>query len=162
MTRLLIVSDSFGNISKLDDVVRKHKNEFDILIHLGNRCYDALSLQDQVDKMILIRGNMELASPKVTSIGSFEEEFDIEGVKVFATHGHRYSISSTFVFLKKQAKKIGANIVLFGHTREKKLEFEEDVLYFNPGSLMNNEYGIIAIENGEISEMQHAYLSERW
>ncbi len=162
MTKLLVVSDSHGYVSKLDDVVRKHQDQFNILIHLGDRSYDALSLQETFYNIVIIKGNIEMEGPHMPNIGEYEEFLDIEGVKVFATHGHRYSVHSTMIFLKKAAKSMKANLVLFGHTHEKYLELDDDVMYFNPGALSKGDYGLIGIENEEIVSIEHGYISEKW
>ena len=162
MTRIIVMSDSHGNLALLDDVLRKHENQEKILIHLGDRCYDLLSLRDDLTNVYLIRGNIETQSVSNYEIGMNEAIFDVENVKIFATHGHRYSVQSTMIFLKKEAKKIGAKLVLFGHTHEKSLELDEDILYFNPGALTNNDYGIIDIEGSEIVNIEHCYLQDRW
>lgn len=162
MTKLLIVSDTHGKISKLDDVVRKYSGKFNLLIHLGDRSYDALSLQESVYNIIIIKGNIEIDSPKMKEVGAYEQVLDVEGLRVFATHGHRYSVHSTMVFLKKRAKEVKADLVLFGHTHEKYLDMNDGIMYFNPGALENGDYGVIDIDNGEIVSIDHSYLSDKW
>lgn len=162
MARLLIVSDSHGNIGKIDDILRKYENNYDYFIHLGDRVYDMISFKDNVKNLIAIKGNIELQNPLQTDFGTQETILEIEGMKIFITHGSRYSVESTLVFLKKHAKKIGAQVVLFGHTHIKFLEFEDGILLFNPGALTDNDYGILELENGEVTSIEHSYLSERW
>ncbi len=159
---MIIVSDSHGNISKIDDILRKYENKFDYFIHLGDRIYDMISFTDVIPRLIAIRGNIELHNPMHSDLGQNEVSMDIEGMKLFITHGSRYSVESTLVFLKKHAAKLGAQIVLFGHTHMKFLEFQDGILFFNPGALVDNDYGILEIEDGEITSIEHSYLSERW
>ena len=162
MARLIIVSDSHGEVSKIDDILRKYENQYDYFFHLGDRSFDMISFEDKVKNPVIISGNIEMQEVSGKNYGIYEKQIEIEGLKVFATHGHRYSVHSTLLFIKKQARKIGANIVLFGHTHDKHLEFDDGILYFNPGALQNNDYGLIEIKDGEITSVEHAYLSERW
>jgi len=163
LTRLLIVSDTHGNVGKLDDLIRKYDKQYEYLIHLGDRSYDILSLQENIGNLISVKGNIEGQSTGLSRDNTpYEVLVELDGVKVFVTHGHRYSVKSTLIFLKKQAKKLGANLVLFGHTHEKYLEIEDDIMYFNPGALTDNDYGYISLDNGEIVSIEHVYLSERW
>ena len=162
MTRLLIVSDTHGNISKLDDLIRKYDKQYEYIFHLGDRSYDIQSLQETSGNIILIKGNIESSSGRSNDTGVYETLLEIDGVRGFATHGHRYSVKSTLIFLKKQAKKVNANLVFFGHTHEKYLEIDDDIMYFNPGALSDNDYGYITLDQGEIVGIEHGYLSERW
>lgn len=162
MTRLLIVSDSGGNIEKLDDLIRKYKGNFDTFFHLGNRCFDTLSLKEKIPRSVLVRGNIELSTPHVKNIGDFENLIEIEGLKILSTYGHRYSVKSTLVFLKKQALSVGARLVFFGSTRQTHISEEDGIYFFNPGALLKNNYGYVEIEKGTIQNIEHGYLSEKW
>ena len=46
---------------------------------------------------------------------------------------------------KRQAKKRGADIVLFGHTHNQYTEYQESLCIMNPGSVANGDYGVIDI-----------------
>lgn len=162
MARLLVISDSHGNIGKIDDILRKYEGNYDYFIHLGDRVYDMISFRDSVHNLVAVKGNIELQGPMQTDLGSQETILEVEDVKIFITHGSRYSVESTLVFLKKHARKIGAQVVLFGHTHIKYLEFDEGILLFNPGALTDNDYGILEVEKGEVTSIEHSYLSERW
>lgn len=133
-----------------------------MLIHLGDRVYDIFQFYEELDKYIFIRGNMEIEFPEISFYSSYDKIFDIENVRILATHGHRYSVHSTLIFLKKEAKKIQAKLVLFGHTHQKELLVEDDIMYFNPGALQSNDYGIITIEKNEIVDIEQGYLSDKW
>lgn len=82
--------------------------------------------------------------------------------KLFAAHGHRYSVKSGYERIAAHAAKLGADIVLFGHTHismSLMLQIGECVngvtltkplLLFNPGSLGDNvrpTFGTILISD---------------
>ena len=55
--------------------------------------------------------------------------------KVFMTHGHYYYVSAGTETLKQEARARGAQIVLFGHTHRPVIDYTDDVIAVNPGSI---------------------------
>lgn len=162
MTRLLITSDSHGKVDRIYDLIRKHRGEFDVLFHLGDKSYDMLSFLHEGFPVILIKGNMETNYPEINSVVDWERIGDYDGVKFLATHGHRYSVHSTLVFLKKHATHLGVHLVLFGHTHEQASFEETGIVYFNPGALQSNHYGMVTLHDGQITETKLLFLPDRW
>ncbi len=162
MTRLLVISDSHGKVDRIYDLVRKHRGEFDVLFHLGDKSYDMLSFLEDGYPVILIKGNMETLSPDISMLVDWERVTDYDGVKILATHGHRYSAHSTLVFLKKHALHLGVNLVLFGHTHEQACFEEDGITYFNPGALQDGNYGIVHLDKGDITKTELLFLPDRW
>ena len=76
---------------------------------------------------------------------------DIDGVKIFITHGHLYSVKQILLELEKVAEKYKVNAVCFGHTHIPYLNEKLGIKYFNPGALKDNRYGVLLIENKELS-----------
>ena len=164
MTRLLIVSDTHGEVIKLEDLLRKYKGQFDIFIHLGDRLFDFFSMNETAlgnAKTYLISGNMEMDIPMENYPVYNDAVFEVEQMRIFATHGHRYSVHSTLIFLKKEARKQNVKLVLYGHTHEKELFVEDDIMYFNPGALKNSDYGYIQIDGSEVVNIEQGYLAEK-
>jgi len=162
LTRLLVVSDSHGKVDYIYDVIRKHQGDFDVFVHLGDKSYDMLSFLNDVSSLIMVKGNMETVFPDMNMEVEWERIVEYEGVKILATHGHRYSVHSTMVFLKKHALHLGINLVLFGHTHEQTVVNEDGIVYFNPGALQNRYYGMVRLHNGGVEAVEHCYLPERW
>ena len=74
----------------------------------------------------------------------FYQLINVGGYKVLITHGHLFSVKHTRVEICQEASRLGADIVLFGHTHAPSLEYiekgtiygvERDLTLFNPGAL---------------------------
>ena len=79
-----------------------------------------------------------------------ENLFEINGVKIFLTHGHLYSVKRSLSSIKEIGKKLNVSLVIFGHTHKPYMEKDGDMILFNPGATEDGRYGIIILENGNI------------
>ena len=66
-------------------------------------------------------------------LGEDEIVLEIENVKIFACHGHRYSVKSTLTRLAARAKELGCNIALYGHTHSARADEIDGVTLINCG-----------------------------
>lgn len=128
--RVLIVSDTHRqnkNFFKVYDRVKP----VDKVIHLG----DAEGAEDYLQAGIecpleIVCGNndffTELAKEKI---------LELEGKKIWITHGHNYGVSMGTEKIKEEAAARGIDIVMFGHTHRPLIEIDGQVTAVNPGSL---------------------------
>lgn len=128
--RILIVSDTHKKHTNLELVLKKTE-PLDLLIHLG----DAEGAEDYIEAIAgcpveMIAGNNDFFSALPR-----EEEIMIGKYKVFLTHGHYYYVSVGIEHICREGKARGADIVMFGHTHRPCLEYAEDMVVLNPGSL---------------------------
>lgn len=142
MKTAIILSDTHGN-RRYDDF-RRVLEESDYIFHLGDTSSDGARLRAEFpDKTIVINGNcdpMRMGEPEVVA--------EIEGVKIFATHGHLYSAKSTREKLAEAAKKRGCKVALYGHTHRAAEEEIDGVACLNPGTLSrysSKSYGYLVI-----------------
>ncbi|WP_141431958.1 metallophosphoesterase family protein [Bacillus sp. 03113] len=126
--RILIVSDSHGLDSELSKLRDRHRDEVELFIHCGDSelAYDDKELNGYVK----VRGNCDYDS-------RFPNEVleDVGGFKLFATHGHLYSVKSSLMKLSYRAKELNAAIACFGHSHELGAELIDNILFINPGSI---------------------------
>ena len=148
MSRVLIVSDSHGSTEVLEGIEKLHGNEVDLMIHCGD---SELSESDPaIVNFNSVKGNCDFYG-----IFPDDETHVINGVKIFVTHGHLYSVKSTLVNLYYKAKELQADIVCFGHSHLLGAEMVDDVLFINPGSIRlprgraEKSYVILELENGK-------------
>jgi putative phosphoesterase len=140
MKTAIIFSDTHGNtavIKKLDEILR----ETDYIFHLGDYARDFLFVKEKYpNKAKSVPGNCD---------GLFGDGIiDIDGVKVFYTHGHDYGVKSDLTKLYFKAKSLGVNVVLFGHTHEKLILEKDGILFINPGSVRDClTYAYLVISN---------------
>lgn len=168
MRDILIVSDTHGRVSRLNELISfrqslLEKEEVLRVIFLGDGLNDLFS-SSQYENIIsyYVRGNCDfnaLFSPKGENI-PFSQIINVDGYKAFMTHGHLFSVKENKDELCREASRLGADIVLFGHTHVPTLEYikkgsirevDRDLVLFNPGSLdgYDGSFGNLSIaENG--------------
>ena len=151
MTRILVFSDSHGNVSEM---LRVTKNIPDVshVIHLGDIYRDVTALEDEFPDIAVhfVQGNND-------PYHNFDTEklINIDGVPIFITHGHNYRLSDGNDVLLRTDNAKKSKIILYGHTHIADYQVFEDKIIANPGSISKPRnsfpsYGIIEIENGKI------------
>ncbi len=153
MERLLVFSDTHGNISKAKKIVEQLPGVTGI-IHLGDILRDVYALEKEFCDIPIyyVAGNNDYFSDVPT-----EKLLQICGFKIFITHGHKYiSAFSGCDRLIYKGMEMNADIVLYGHTHMSVYKKEEGMIIANPGSLTyprasEASYGVIEIEDGNIA-----------
>lgn len=128
MKTAVVVSDTHGfrrGLDELDGIFAEN----DIIIHLGDTSSDGGYIRSRYpEKTHVLNGNCDLSK-----IGEDEEIIQIENVKIFACHGHLYSVKSTLARLAKRAKELDCSVALYGHTHRAREDEIDGVLLLNPG-----------------------------
>jgi len=119
----------------------------DMILHLGDLTRDALSLQRALPHtpLVSIAGNCDVG---VAGLKQYVDEID--GVRIFACHGHRYGVKSTLHHLYYAALEQDAALCLYGHTHIARCETLRGIQFLNPGACggMHPTYGVVDIQNG--------------
>ena len=146
--RILVFSDTH---KKIDDCIRvvERIKEVDMIIHAGDHSSDAKELQKAFLDIPVeyVRGNCDF---------SYDDEeimVEADGKKIMVTHGHLYNVKNDVVYtaLKERARRLGADVVVFGHTHIAYNENLGDLFVLNPGSVKSGRtFGVIEVENGKI------------
>ena len=141
--KILVFSDSHRSLRAMLDTIEKHTP--DTIIHLGDLEDDAEELGYVFPKIPLISvpGNCDgwTTSLPVRLVS-------IEGVRILLSHGHLWQVKRGYACAIAEARKVNANILLFGHTHVAHCQQMEDGLWvMNPGPSPDS-YGTIVIENG--------------
>lgn len=154
MLRFLVFSDTHGLREPMRELYKLYPN--DGIIHLGDYIADARWLMDYTGghPVYQVKGNCDYAAA-----GPEEQLLELGGVKFLLMHGHRYQVKSGYGGALAEAKRQGAQVLLFGHTHIPFLEERDGILMMNPGSLRNpcREYGIIEIEGKVKGALLHQY-----
>lgn len=99
-----------------------------------------------------VRGNCDLGG-----IFPMECVLRIAGKQIFMTHGHCYSIKTGLESLLAQGHKKRADVVLFGHTHRRLIEWQDGILLANPGSIAGRfpartaTYVLLDLADGAVS-----------
>lgn len=129
MKTFVILSDTHGNVKNLDALSRLF-DECDYIVHLGDGAWDMREIQEKYpEKTYVLQGNCDIR-PALK-----DAEIQAESVKIFACHGHAYSVKSGWEKLAREAKKRGADIALYGHTHQAEIREVDGILCINPGTL---------------------------
>lgn len=129
--RILVISDTHGDINKAEEAIKSNK-EVDLIIHLGDYFRDAQKLSGMFPDipMEYIYGNSDFMVEDVPA----EKLLEVCGKRIFITHGHRYSVKWDYGRLYKKAEELKADAVLFGHTHIPEIIEKGDYFLLNPGS----------------------------
>lgn len=147
------MSDSHGKTGAVSDIVDSNLGKAQMFIHLGdgeNETDYIMAEYPHID-MRRVAGNCDYCStlPLSTVI-------DVDGARIFAAHGHSYGVKGGLEHITAAAKQNDCSIVLFGHTHERFLHYENGIYYMNPGSCAqprdgkNPSYGYIDITESGI------------
>lgn len=129
--KVLIVSDTHGREQNLAEALEQ-TGPIDQLIHLGDVEGGAEHIRELAGDApaAIIAGNNDFFCDLPN-----ERIFTLGGHRIFMTHGHGYFVHSGILYLKREARKKGADIVMFGHTHKPYMEEDNELLVLNPGSL---------------------------
>ena len=137
MKRVLIMSDSHGNVENMVTAVEKENP--DMIIHLGDCVTDAVRLNNRFPQITFanVPGNCDYSD------GKTEKILNIDGYKVLICHGHTYNVKITYL----------------------PLECHASVSLFNPGSIgapawgKAPSYGVITFDKeNDVMKMDVMYL----
>ncbi len=140
MKRILVLSDSHGTretVLKIIDAV----SSFDVIFHCGDGWHDIDGIAESKEH-IAVWGNTD-----TDKSGMGMRIYETQGVRFFITHGHQYTINYGDRFLIRAALTHNAHCICYGHTHIQDNQCFSKIHLFNPGSVLDNNYGIIEIGN---------------
>lgn len=153
--KILIISDSHGNIAAMKKAVEREKP--DRVFHLGDLCADAQRLARAYPELSIctVAGNCDAWGGEGDA-GPDQLLVTAEGVRFFLTHGHRYHVKLGLGMVVSEGKKEDANVVCFGHTHKALCTtWTGGVWVVNPGSVGGVNapatYAVAEVKNGEVS-----------
>ena len=131
--KILVLSDSHSGLQFMRRCVDALKP--DAVIHLGDYYDDGQVLAEDYPHLQFhqVAGNCDRfrCPPFVREVLNY----DVCGVRLFMTHGHRHFVKSSTGLLLADARKGGAAAALYGHTHQAECYQETDGLWvLNPGS----------------------------
>lgn len=142
--KILVISDTHGYTGNAVSLIEEICPQY--IIHLGDMAEDCDELISMypMKRIICLLGNNDFFCKSYP----LERICEIEGKKIFMCHGHKYNVKQSLEPLKKAAKNINADIVLYGHTHRAYTEQLGNMIILNPGS--TRTYGLITIENNNV------------
>lgn len=150
MLTAAVFSDTHGNTARMLEAVRDFRP--DRVFHLGDCVSDADRLSAFFPDIPLtcVRGNCD--SPSAAQASA---TVDLDGVRIFLTHGHEYGVKYSVDSLVYAAQEAGARLALFGHTHEALNVEIAGVQLLNPGSAglgRQQSWAVVSIfDNGGVA-----------
>ncbi|MDY0075382.1 MAG: metallophosphoesterase family protein [Acholeplasmataceae bacterium] len=144
--RLLITSDVHGKRELLEQVIRKHKNIDD---HLNAGDMAMRPEYYEPYHLITVKGNNDFGVDL-----PYVRILDIGDKKIMLTHGHIDYVKFGLDRLKLKAKIQKVDIVIFGHTHQRYLMMEENILFINPGALGDYQRSYAIYHDGQVTFYQ--------
>ncbi len=149
--KILVLSDSHAGLSFMRQAITAVKPN--AVIHLGDYFEDAEAMAEENPhiQFHMVPGNcdrhrMQRIVPEMLC-------YDVCGVRLYMTHGHNHGVKLTLMRLLKDARNLGAQAALYGHTHSADCRQEEDGLWIlNPGACgsFGGSVGLIEVENKRI------------
>ncbi|MCR5054300.1 MAG: metallophosphoesterase [Lachnospiraceae bacterium] len=164
--KIVVVSDSHGHNEYINEVIERER-PFNTLVHCGDaeRDLDYLEYEYRAGidfGFVQVRGNCDYYSDLDAS-----RDFKVGFYNIHVEHGHESNVKYDLGILLRKAKKLGADVVLFGHSHVPEIVEKDGVLLMNPGSvtLPHQEprlksYGVLYISDDELPKGQIKYLDE--
>lgn len=159
--RIIVVSDTHrAQIEAIERI--QEMDRPDLILHLGDNVEDGENMARILGiETIIVRGNGDYGDEY-----PFDRIIEVEGKKIFMTHGHRYNIRWDHMPLYYKGQEVGADIILYGHTHRPVNLREDGILIMNPGSPVLprqleriGTMGLIEIKDGEIKSQIIALTS---
>ena len=133
MKKIIVISDSHGNAKGISELLPLIA-ENDFVIHLGDGGADMREVRGLYpEKVYACSGNCDFFSPLPD-----DGEIEVEGVKIYFCHGHKYGVKSELLSLALEAKRRDCDIALYGHTHVANITELERVTLINPGALRHS------------------------
>ena len=156
----LVFSDSHGRTSKIIEAFERQIKKIDAVIFLGDGLRDISYCEFGDIPLYCVCGNCDMFSRFGTVMAEDEMLVTFGGKKIMLTHGHAYSVKSSYTRICMAAAREGADIVMFGHTHIPHSEYlpEGECKYgtvlpkplylFNPGSIggYDGSFGVLEID----------------
>jgi len=151
--KVLVMSDTHGYIFNARKAIERNP-DIEMVLHLGDYCRDAVQLSQLFPniKFEYVYGNSDIRIGTICA----EKTIEIEGKRVFMTHGHKYSVKWDYNRILAQAKIENAEVILFGHTHIAVVDNVKNTLIMNPGSISESRsnkpesYAILDISKDDI------------
>lgn len=158
---LLIVSDSHGHADGISLALSRQLTPPDALCFLGDGLEDTELLALSPKTMLwTVRGNCDYGA-RFGDVPA-ERAVDLWGHRIFMTHGHPFFVKSGYGALLAHAVRIGADLVLCGHTHTPFLQtvapgeciggvtVERPLYLFNPGSIGSGSFGTLHLTENAV------------
>ena len=139
--RILVISDSHGDFYSVKRAIAEQPSAR-VLFFLGDGERDVDFCENALSGIYVhkVRGNCDFGSTLPTYAVD-----EIEGVRIYATHGYVERVKYGTSLLRQYALDNKALIALYGHTHNPDTTYSDGIWLVNPGSIRAGEYAVVDI-----------------
>ena len=159
----LILSDSHGHSDRIQALLDRPSVRPDAILFAGDGLRDFSYLSLPCPLFAVTGNNDFLLSNAGSDAPKSDLTLDVEGCRIFVTHGHLLGVKSGTERLLMHAVARHADIVIYGHTHNRYQEYlpagtpvgdtvlTSPVWLFNPGSIGDRDasFGTLEIRGGQ-------------
>ena len=131
--RILVLSDSHSSLRSMRVAITALQP--DAVVHLGDHYDDAVAMSEEFPHIPfhMVAGNCDRYRCPISAREMIC--YPVGGVMLFMTHGHHYRVKTGIGAFTAEARRLGAQAALYGHTHIADCHQEEDGLWvLNPGT----------------------------
>ena len=158
--RIIMISDTHGMHRNLEILLEK-ETERNMMFHMGDVEGGEYYIEETAQcPLHIVAGNNDFFTDLPR-----EDEFILKGKRFWLTHGHSYYVSAGEDRIKKEARRRGVDVVVYGHTHRPSVSIEDDLLIMNPGSLSHPRqkgrrpsYIVMELREGKEPDIEIKYL----
>ena len=150
--KVLVLSDSHGNETRMVNLFRE--GGYLAVIFLGDvvRDIEHLSMISGHVPVYRVKGNCDMFE-----FAPDEQIIEIEGKRIFITHGHNYHVKSGYGALINAALAHDVDVALCGHTHVQHYELVDKLIVANPGAISAGYYGVLTVDKNIDFELRNIY-----
>jgi len=141
--KILLVSDTHRDVGRIVQVLAACRDA-DLIIHCGDvdRDCDYIAERTYACPFLAVCGNNDYFSSRPYSLVD-----EVEGHRIYITHGHKERVKSGYSGLVAAAKANGGDMAFFGHTHRQTDTTEDGIHLINPGALcgMYGSYALLTV-----------------
>ncbi|MCL1987554.1 MAG: metallophosphoesterase [Firmicutes bacterium] len=129
---VLVLSDTHGNLIPIHQLLKSYNGVISAVIHLGDHSRDMLRCMSTNSELSyhIVNGNTD---PLTSNLE--DRVIELHEKRIFITHGHDYNVKVTLDRIIYKARELQVDACLFGHTHIPVSFMQNDILFFNPGSI---------------------------
>jgi|SRR5699024_2915181 len=136
--KILILSDSHGDVTTLIDIVAFWQKAIDVVLFLGDGAEELLEVAYIFVELpfFAVTGNNDaVIAPNSRVNFPLEQTLTLFGHRFYLTHGHIAPYAAVKVEVLTRAKKASASVALYGHLHIPEVYIDDNMRRFNPGSI---------------------------
>ena len=157
--KILILGDTHAQ----DDIflrILSVEKDIDVILHTGDFEGSEFVYRELSDvPFYYVAGNNDFFTD-----APYERIVTLDSLRIFMTHGHRYSLFRGYTDLYNEAVRREASIAVYGHSHEPVAEYCKGVLMLNPGSTSwprqenrKPSYIVLILEGGKVISYEIRY-----